>query len=296
MRPPETATVERLTVYPIKSLDGRSVEAVEIIEDGGLAGDREYALVDADGEYVNGKGERRVHPIEATYDGDGAHAESVTLSTPTGEIRRFDLTSDATMGEEAGKMADIETVDTETADTLAGWLAEWFGYPVSLERDRAGGFPDDTTASGPTLISTATIETVASWFEGITPEGMRRRLRANVEVGGVPAFWEDRLFADRAHRVAFTVGGVRFLGHNPCQRCVVPTRDPDTGQEYEGFRSTFLEKRRETMPAWSGGDWFDHDFRLMVNTSVPDAGWGETLRVGDEVVVEETVAHEETTD
>ena len=102
--------------------------------------------------------------------------------------------------------------------------------------------------------------------------------------------------ADRAHRVAFTVGGVAFLGHNPCQRCVVPTRDPETGREYEGFRSTFLEKRRETMPAWSGGDWFDHDFRLMVNTSVPDAGWGETLRVGDEVVVGETVTREEAAD
>ena len=37
------------------------------------------------------------------------------------------------------------------------------------------------------------------------------------------------------------------------------------------------------MPAWSGGDRFDHSFRLMTNTVVPAESVGETLRVGDEV-------------
>jgi len=46
------------------------------------------------------------------------------------------------------------------------------------------------------------------------------------------------------------------------------------------------------MPAWSGGDWFDHDFRLMVNTAVPETSWGETISVGDEVTVGETIPAE----
>ena len=265
-----TPTVDRLTIYPIKSLDGRSVQSVEIVDNGGLAGDREFALFDAEKEYVNGKRERQIHTIRATYEGDGADIDAVELSTEETEPQRF-------------------PVDQLEGSAAVDWLREQVGYPVSLARDPAGGFPDDSHASGPTIISTATIETVASWFDGIPTDGMRRRLRANIELGGVPPFWEDHLFADRSHHVAFSVGGVSFRGVNPCQRCVVPSRDPDTGEEYEAFQQTFIEKRRETIPAWSGGDWFDHDFRLMVNTMVPQSEWGETISVGETVEVGETV-------
>ncbi|WP_253738701.1 MOSC domain-containing protein [Halohasta salina] len=269
--PSRTATVDRLRIYPIKSLDGRSVDAVEIVENGGLAGDREFALFDADGEYVNGKRERRVHRLQADYEGDGARIDAVELSTADTDSRRF---------------AADELVDGAAVD----WLGEQVGYPVSLARDPAGGFPDDTHAAGPTIISTATIETVAGWFDGIDTAGMRRRLRANIELGGVPPFWEDHLFADRTHHVAFTIGGVPFRGVNPCQRCVVPSRDPETGAEHDGFRSTFIERRRKTMPVWSGGDWFDHEFRLMVNTTVPPSAWGRSLSVGDTVEVGQPIA------
>ena len=278
MPAPASATVERISIYPIKSLDGRSVDRVEIVTNGGLAGDREYALFDSDGDYVNGKNDRQVHPIRASYDGDGARAESVTLSTPEQDATRFDLGA----------------VEDDASAPIANWLGEWFGYPVTLDRNREGGFPDDTTAAGPTIISEATIETVAGWFDDIDPEGMRRRLRPNIVLGGVPAFWEDHLFADRNSRVRFAIGDAEFLGVNPCQRCVVPSRDPDTGDEIEDFNKTFIERRRATMPDWSGGDWFDHEFRLMVNTAVPESSWGETIAVGDKLTVGETVPADET--
>ena len=290
MAPAGSATVKRLTVYPIKSLDGRSVDSVDIVTNGGLAGDREFALFDGDGDYVNGKHDRQVHPIRASYDGETAHAESVTLATPTHEPRAFDLDSinNDDDADDGGNAAD-----TDDTTALTDRLCEWFGYPVTLDRNRAGGFPDDTTASGPTIISEATIETVAGWFDGVDIEGMRRRLRPNVVLDGVPAFWEDHLFVDRDSRMRFSIGGTTFLGVNPCQRCVVPSRDPDTGETIEGFNETFIEQRRATMPAWSGGDWFDHDFRLMVNTAVPEASWDETIAVGDKVTVGETIPADE---
>ncbi|TQQ82746.1 MOSC domain-containing protein [Halonotius terrestris] len=278
MQPPDSATVEHISIYPIKSLDGRPVERVEIVTNGGLAGDREYALFDEDGDYVNGKNDQQVHPIRATYDGETARAAAVTLSTPAQEPRQFELGA----------------VDSDETAALADWLREWFGYPVTLDRNREGGFPDDTTASGPTIISKATINTVADWFDGIDAAGMRRRLRPNIVVSGVPAFWEDHLFAERDSRVQFSIGEADFFGVNPCQRCVVPSRDPDTGDEIEDFNKTFIEKRRTTMPDWSGGDWFNHDFRLMVNTAVPETSWGETIAVGDELTVGETVTADDT--
>lgn len=272
MPTPESATVKHIFTYPIKSLDSRSVDSVEIVTNGGLAGDREYALFDSD-DYVNGKHERQVHPISATYDGDTARAESVMLSTPEQETHRFELVA----------------VDSDESAALADWLREWFGYLVSLDRNREGGFPDDTIASGPTIISQATIDTVAGWFDGIDSGEMRRRLRPNIVLGGVPAFWEDHLFADHDSRVRFSIGDTALLGVNPCQRCVVPSRDPDTGDKIEGFNKTVIEKRRATMPAWSGGDWFDHDFRLMVNTAVPESSWGDAIAVGDKVTLGETI-------
>ncbi|MGM0606384.1 MAG: MOSC domain-containing protein, partial [Halobacteriota archaeon] len=230
-----------------------------------------FAIVDADDRFVNGKRERRLHRLDATYTGPDASIRSIAVETPAGTSKAF----------------DVATASARAA--FGEWLGDWLGYEVRIVRDTAGGFPDDTEAAGPTIVSTATIETVASWFDGIDPDGMRRRLRANVEVSGVPPFWEDRLVADRDHRVRFAIGDVTVLGVNPCQRCVVPSRDPDTGVAYEGFRETFVEKRRETMPEWSGGPWFDHDFRLMVNTDVPAGSRGESIAVGDEIRIEETI-------
>jgi len=287
----QTATVTRLTVYPIKSLDGHVVDQVELVTNGGLAGDREYALFDSDDTYVNGKREQQVHPIRATFGTETTPAESVTLSAPETDSETFQLTTDADAG---GTVNAANTADAVDEAELTDWLTDYFGYSVNLRRNREGGFPDDTEAAGPTIISTATIETVASWFDGISPDGMRRRLRANIELGGVDAFWEDRLFADRSHRVEFTIGGVAFEGVNPCQRCVVPTREPDTGEPHDGFQKTFVEQRKTTMPEWSGGDWFDHYFRLMVNTDVPESSWGETIAVGDAVEIGESVEISET--
>ncbi|WP_117595230.1 MOSC domain-containing protein [Haloprofundus halophilus] len=258
------ATLRRIFVYPIKSLDPQTVDAATVVENGGLDGDREFALFDADGRYVNGKRNRDVHRLRSAVDRrDG----TVRLEPRDGDARTFSLGS----------------------DDLTDWLSSYFGEPVTLERERAGGFPDDTDASGPTVISTATVRELSSWYPDVDPESMRRRLRPNLEVDGVPAFWEDRLFSSRDEVVEFAVGdgddSVAFEGVNPCQRCVVPSRDPDTGSEYDGFRERFVEKRRETMPDWSGGDWFDHHFRVMVNTRVDESDWGETLSVGDEVEI-----------
>jgi len=78
------------------------------------------------------------------------------------------------------------------------------------------------------------------------------------------------------------MGEATLVGVNPCQRCVVPTRNPDTGVETEGFRERFVERRKATLPEWVDRDWYDHHFRLMVNTRVDSEA---SLRVGDDVSV-----------
>ena len=69
----------------------------------------------------------------------------------------------------------------------------------------------------------------------------------------------------------------------------MPTRDPDTGAETPGFRERFVTRREATLPEWAAEDWYDHYFRLMVNTRVPRETVGATLSVGDELEIGATV-------
>jgi len=257
-----SATLERIVVYPVKSLDPHdTMERATVRPDGGLSYDREFAIVDADGNYVNGKNDRRVHQLRSWFD---PKAGRLTLRANDGDPTAFDL---------------------EDTGTIEAWLSEYFEQPVELRRDEAGGFPDDTLASGPTVIAESTIEAVAEWFDDIDADEMERRLRPNLVVSGVEPFWEDRLYRDRETAIGFRIGDCEFLGSNPCQRCVVPTRDPETGEETPGFRKTFHEQREATLPAWASEAWFDHYFRLMVNTYVPESTVGKSLRVGDDIEI-----------
>ena len=253
------AQLERLRAFPVKGLDGIDLESAEILDGGTMAHDREFALFDGDGDVVNGKRTDRVHELSTDYDPSSAE---LAVGTPDGETRRFAL-------------------GTATGRRRAGaWFGDDRGVSVTVERDDSLGFVD-RPGMGPSVVSTATLRAVASWFEGMSVESARRRLRANVEVSGVPAFWEDRFVGDGAP--AFEVGGVRFEGGTPCGRCVVPERDPDTGDPTPEFRERFVAKRRETFPDWADADAFDHYYSLMLIARVPESDRGRTLRVGDPV-------------
>ncbi|ADB58973.1 MOSC domain containing protein [Haloterrigena turkmenica DSM 5511] len=258
------ARLERLRVYPVKGLDGIELEATDVLAGGTLASDREFALFDADGEVLNGKRTDRVHDLRTDYD---AKTDALEVEAPDGEVARFDLEMEC--------------------DRAADWFGDFFDEDLTLERDRELGYVD-RREMGPSVISTATLETVAGWFEdeGMTVEGARRRLRANVEIGGVEPFWEDRFVGEGAP--AFEIDGVRFEGVTPCGRCVVPQRDPETGEPIDEFRQRFVRKREETFPDWADADAFDHYYTVMLISRVLEADRGEALRVGDSVSVVET--------
>ncbi|WP_256301372.1 MOSC domain-containing protein [Haloarchaeobius salinus] len=253
-------TVASLRVYPVKSLDPLSLDAVDV-NNGALRHDREYAIVDEEREFVNGKREPALHRIRSRYD-----PERRELSV---REHRDDDWATFSMDAERG--------------ALNAWLSDFLDYPVSVVRDASGGMPDDTAADGPTVIARETAAEMAGWYDGIDTAEMLRRLRPNVVVEAGEAFWEDRLYADRGSVRQFTIGDVEFEGVQPCQRCVVPTRDPDTGAETADFQATFVERREATLPEWADRDWFDHYFRVMVNTRIPEASWGNVLHVGDAV-------------
>lgn len=255
-----TILLAGIDLFPIKSLDPMSVESARVLPSGCLANDRRFALFDADGKVVNGKRTPLVHALQTSFD------ETVGRVTVTD---RRD-----------GRDGTFSFAEDRPAIELR--LSEHFGFPVTLREDRAAGFPDDTLASGPTAIARETLETVADWFE-LSFEDVRRRFRANLTLEGGGPFWDDRLFGPPGEPITFRIGDVLLFGTNPCARCVVPSRDPETAAATLGFAKAFAQRRRELLPAWADPDAFDHFYRLAVNTRLfAPAGWG-VLRVGDRV-------------
>ena len=250
MSPPFIA---RIDLHPIKGFDAVRVDAATVLPSGALAGDRRWAFVDGTGRFVNGKQFPAIHPIRTTVD--------PAASTAVVDDLHFLLTGDAT--------------------PLEDWMSGRLGTPVRLREHPTAGFPDDTESPGPTLIATATLETVAGWFD-LTLEQTRARFRANLEVGGVPAFWEDAFYGRTC-----SIGdeSVELILNNPCARCVVPSRDASTGEALVGFQKRFTELRKATLPAGVDPTPFNHFYRLAVNTRLAPTATGGVVRTGDAIHV-----------
>ncbi|MEM0980519.1 MAG: MOSC N-terminal beta barrel domain-containing protein [Cyanobacteria bacterium P01_H01_bin.58] len=254
-----TSHLARIDLYPIKSLDGLSVPTADILPSGALRHDRTFALFDQAGKFVNGKRSAAIHQVRSRFSSDCC---SVTLGNATLD---------------KGKTFHL----TEEHAALEAWFSDYFQQPITFQQNQVMGFPDDTDSPGPTVISTATLQAIADWY-GLSLAETRKRFRTNLEIDGVPAFWEDQLFSASGEPILFQIGGVTLHGINPCQRCVVPTRNPETGETLQGFQKQFIKQRNLTLPASVARNRFNHFYRLAVNTRIPKDS-GKVLKVGESV-------------
>ena len=255
------AQVANITIFPMKSCDGIAFHEASVAISGALRHDRQFALVDSDGRFINAKRTPLIHQLRLQVD-------------PV--LREFDV------GRRSENVAFRGRFDDDSKQ-LSDWLSDFFSLKVSIIENDETGFPDDSDAVGPTIISTATLETVAGWFDGLTVDEVRQRFRANIEVDGVEPFWEDRLVRSDRQPQPFRVGDVQFGGINPCQRCVVPSRNSQTGEVTPaGFSQQFSRRREETLPEWASREHFNHFYRLSTNTRLLERGDG-ILRIGDKI-------------
>lgn len=258
-------TLANIRLHPIKSLDPVSVPEARISSSGGLALDRAWALYSVDGKWVNGKRTPAIHLIRASYSPD---LSSVTLAVP-GDRRKIPSRTFAFPAE---------------YENAAEWFSVFFEQQIIVRYSEAG-FPDDPIANGPTIVSTSSLEAVASWFT-LSVESVRQRFRTTLEIQGVPAFWEDQLFGENERSVVrFTIGDIHLEGSNPCARCPVPPRDPRTGQSIPTFQKQFTQQRQATLPTWSPRERFDHFYRLATNTRVASSESGKLLRLHDPITI-----------
>lgn len=255
--------IKNITIYPVKSLDGISLQKARIGNGGCLVHDREYAIFESNGKYVNGKLNALVHQLRTNIDFEN-------------EIITFRHEADITWNQ-FHLQHDKAAIDE--------YLSVFFKMPVTILKDTTGKFLDVPVISGMTIVSTASLNTVGSWFNDMSIEETRKRFRATLEIENVPAFWEDRLFYEEAVAIEFKIGEAVLYGMSPRARCIVPTRHPQTGELIHAFQKTFATQRAANLPAWSTLNDYGHTYYLSVDCYIPPSEFGKWIKVGDEVSI-----------
>lgn len=223
-----------ISTYPIKSCY-RLDHVAATVEPWGLADDRRWMVVDADGRFVTQRDEPRlalVRPEPATGGG-------LVLRTPGHD----DLYVPAPAGDELLAV----TVWRSTVDAaVAGWAAdEWLSTVlgrkvrlVHLDDPRrrpvnpAYGRADDRVsfADGYPLLlaNAASLDALNGWLlESGSAEAPlpMTRFRPNVVVSGAPPWAEDDWVGRRVR-----IGAVTLRVVKACDRCVVTTTDQESGE------------------------------------------------------------------
>lgn len=275
-----------LRVYPVKSLRGHDVPEARV-EPWGLAGDRRWAVLTPDGDEVTARDYPDLLRVGAHVVDGGVR---LSLHGHDGVVEHDEIVVAEPVD---GRQHVSDWIGpTVEADPAAGrWLSAVLGFDVVLvhQRDarvdrpvkeKHGGRPGDYVSladDGPILLTTeaslrrldalVTQTALDRGEDRIGPLSMVR-FRPNVVIDGREPFEEDGWTALR-------IGDVELRVSECCDRCVLPTVDPDTlERSHEPTRT--LAKHH----SWDGKVWFG--IRLI---PVLDGATTATLHLGDDVTV-----------
>jgi uncharacterized protein YcbX len=270
--------VAELNLYPIKGCRGIALQAARLAATGLEAqgiGDREWVVVDADGEFLS----QREYPKMALIETQLTSA-SLLLRAPGMLLLEVPLDSE-------GDVLKVRVWDDRVAAVTQGdvadfWLAKYLGVPARLMRfdyegRRLASHRYTGKVDAPYKFADA-FPLLVTNTESLAEVNLRlqrhnhapvtmARFRPNIVLDGLPAFEEDYVRSLR-------VGGATIRPVKPCVRCSVPGVDPATG-EHSPLVPDLLASMRAT----------DDGVLFGVNAIVVE-GAGSLLRVGDEVEVE----------
>lgn len=251
------AIVSKIMIYPIKSMDGLSVEKASVSRGGALVGDRAHYLQDHTGKIFNAKRSAKCHLIRSRFSED---LQKVCFSP---QANPLDLKDD---------LADINQQ-----------LSSILGESVWVKRAGEGGCPDDVDAPGLTLVSEATLSRVGHWFE-LSEVEVLRRFRPNLVISGVEPFWEDQWLGEHeGDGGVLRINGVEFKALKACRRCVVPTRSSQDGSQTPEFVEIFKRRRTSELHSKALVERFKMSYRLCINTVRVDDKPRAGLAVGAHV-------------
>jgi hypothetical protein len=272
------ARIAELNLYPVKGCRGIALREATLAETG-LAvdgiGDREWVVVDADGEFLSQREFPKMALIETRL-----AAACLQLKAPGMLLLEVPFACE-------GDVVEVRVWDDRVAAVTQGevadvWLSNFLGTSARLMRFDYEGrrlashrytgkvdAPYKFADAFPLLVTG--MESLAAVNarlrrQGETPVTMDR-FRPNLVLDGLPAFEED-------YAGTLRIGATQLRPVKPCARCSVPGVDPATG-EHSPVVTDLLAVMRRT----------DDGVMFGVNAIVT-GGAGGTVRVGDEVAIE----------
>lgn len=269
-------TIEQLWIYPVKSLTGIPLTSATLLPTG-LAGDREWMLVDADGLFLSQRKLPRMATIRTELRDGGlvlssqGHGE-IFIAHPDGETRTVKIWKST---------CHAFVANSEATEWLQQALAT--DMPIQLVYfDRRSSRPTDPQRFGPyhTYFSDgapylcANLASLQALNQHLlmtqtTPVDIQR-FRPNLVVSGLPPFAEHNYSYLRS-----TDGDAELALKDPCQRCSVITVDQSTGIASPTQHPFAALAELNSMPDKSKAPAFG------VNT-VLTAGEGKEIRCGEQ--------------
>jgi hypothetical protein len=251
-------TVTALSMTAVKGTRLRTVDAIDLTTLG-AAGDRRFYVIDYRDRMINAKIVGELQTVVADVN-NGA----LSLTFPDGRIVSDQIARGETVTTRFfSRPREAHLVNGPFSDALSVHL----GMPVRLVEPGEGAV-DRGQMGATSLISRASLSRLAEAAD--EAEVDPRRFRMLLEVDGVDAHAEDRWVGQRLRIGDATI---RFRGH--VGRCLITSRDPDTGVVDLPTLDVIGEYRRD----------------LETTEPLPFGIYGEvvsegTVRVGDAVVPE----------
>ena len=214
----DAITVRHLTIYPIKSTAAVDVETAAVNESG-LAGDREFVIVDDKGQFRHQREDPTLALIRATREHDTLRLEAPGQAPLHGPIPTLDGSTTT------AKVWRREKPSVWFAEPFHQWLTKFLGKPAKLARcvpqpvsaNAIPGFFD----TGPILVvATASLQDLNSRLRNPID---RHRFRSNLVLATHEPYEEE-------HWERISVGSAQLQSVKTCARCVMITVDPNTGK------------------------------------------------------------------
>ena len=228
-----TASIAQLFLYPIKGCRGIEIERATLAATGlevdGI-GDREWVVVDAEGEFLSQRELPQMALIETRLTSTALRLKApgmLQLEVPfasEGDVVNVTVWNDTVAAVTQGEVADA-------------WFSRYLGQPCRLMRfDPEARRLSNVRYTGATaapykfadafallIASTASLADLNARLgkRGVAPVGIER-FRPNIVLEGIDAFEEDYV-----ERLALGDAELRVV--KPCVRCSVPNVDPATG-------------------------------------------------------------------
>lgn len=279
-------TLTKINIFPVKSLDGYSPDSA-VVEKQGLQYDRRWMITDLDGLFMTMRNNGRMALLKAVVENDvltifeKENPQNCVKLPVSSQYTEGVLQNDKIEAEIWDDRVSSVLVNREANEFLSDFLnkkCQLVTMPATTERrvdddyntgndivSYADGFPYLIIgeASINQLNAKIADRNISEWSH---LEGMRR-FRTNFVFSGGEPFAEDNF-------THFKIGEVDFIGVKPCARCVMTTRDPDTGAKGKEPLDTLMTFRERGKKILFGQN-------VVWNAQKWEWAWQPEVKVGD---------------